>query len=165
MIAGHRKDIHTMMNENNYLLQEICESIDLETHSQYLDILNTIKDDTERIILVQIDGEDAKDPIVNTAKEMMILEKQEIVCEWFGTITLGREAVQYTFLKSQEFFDYLSSFEAFFIVLSENPYSVNTTDFGFDDIAFLDKNGDLLFYTTTHEGYAYLNKKYFNQEK
>ncbi len=137
-----------------------CADVVLRNRLQYLDILNTIRNETEKIIIVQIDGEDKTDPIVNTAKEMMTLEKREIVSEWYGTFAPGRSAMKYTFLKKREFFGYLSSFESFFIVESENPYEVRTTDFGFDDIAFLDRNGELLFFTTTHEGYANLNKKY-----
>ena len=147
------------------LLEDNCDFIIIKSRSQYLDILNTIQKDTAKIIIVQIDGEDIEDPIVKNAKEMMILEKQEIVSKWFGTIAPGRKAVRYTFLKNREFFVYLSSFESFFIVLSENPFVANLTDFGIDDIAFSDNNGDLLFFTTTHEGYAYLNRKYLKQEK
>lgn len=153
-----------MRKAGDYSLEDNCDSITLKSRSQYLDILNTIRNDTAKIIIVQIDGEDKKDPIVNKAKEMMTLEKQEIVCKWFGTIAPGRAAVRYTFLKKREFFDYLSSFESFFIVLSEKPYRVKKTDFGFDDIAFSDNNGELLLFTTTHEGYAYLNKKYLKDE-
>ena len=132
----------------------------LSNHEQYLKILNLIRKETKKIIIVQIDGKDDADPVVNTAKKMMTVEKTEVVSEWFSTIAPGRKAVQYTFLKRREFFDYLSSFESFFIVSSTNPYTVIDTDFGFDDIAFLDSNGDLLFYTTTHEGFATLNKRY-----
>ena len=150
-----------MKNSGDTLWEDACDSILLKTRSQYLDILNTIRKDTARIILVQIDGEDTEDPVVNMAKEMMTLEKQETVSEWFGTIAPGRAAVAYTFLKNREFFGYLCSFESFFLISSENPYRVKETDFGLDDIAFLDHNGHLLFFTTTHEGYAYLNKKYW----
>lgn len=132
----------------------------LNNHEQYLKILNLIRKETKKIIIVQIDGKDDADPVVNTAKKMMTVEKTEVVSEWFSTIAPGRKAVQYTFLKRREFFDYLSSFESFFIVSSTNPYTVIDTDFGFDDIAFFDSNGDLLFYTTTHEGFASLNNRY-----
>lgn len=142
------------------VMPDNCVPITLKTHSQYLEILNTIRKDTVKIVIVQIDGEDPKDPIVNQAKERMLLEKQEIVSRWFGTVAPGRSAVQYTFLKNRDFFSFLSSLESFFLVGSESPYTVKKTEFGFDDIAFLDSNGDVLFFTTTHEGYAHLNNKY-----
>ena len=140
--------------------EQKCDDIILSDHLQYLDILNTIRKDTEKIVIVQVCGKDDSDVVVNTAKEMMTLEKTEFVNEWFGTVQEGEAAAQYTFLKKRDFFDFLSSFEAFFIVTSLCPYEVKRTDFGLDDIAFLDRSGEVLFYTTTHEGYAYLNKKY-----
>ncbi|MBR3459609.1 MAG: hypothetical protein IKH21_02300 [Clostridia bacterium] len=132
----------------------------LNSHSQYLNILNLIRKNTERVTIVQIDGRDDGDVIVSTAKELMPLEKTEIVDSWFGTKAPGRAAVQYTFLKKRAFFDYLCSLESFFIVTSTNPYRVKRTDFGLDDIAFLDGSGHLLFYTVTHEGYACLSNRY-----
>lgn len=143
------------MNGKN--LESSCDFIDITSHQDYLDILNTIRKDTAKIIIVQIDGYDKDDPVVNTAKSMMTLESEEIVSEWIGTITGGAKAVQYTFIKNRDFFSYLASFEAFF----ETEDNADTdTGFGLDDIAFLDSKGELLFYTTTHEGYAYLNRKY-----
>lgn len=149
-----------MKENDNLYLENNFNSILLKSHSQYLDLLNAIREDTERIILVQTDGDDQTDPVVNAAKEMMTLEKREIVSEWFGTISPGRDATQYTFLIKRKFFDYLSAFESFFIIESGNPYKVRNTDFGYDDVAFSDRNGEILFFTTTHEGYAALNKKY-----
>lgn len=106
------------------VMPDNCVPITLKTHSQYLEILNTIRKDTVKIVIVQIDGEDPKDPIVNQAKERMLLEKQEIVSRWFGTVAPGRSAVQYTFLKNRDFFSFLSSLESFFLVGSESPYTV-----------------------------------------
>ena len=148
------------MNGKN--LESSCDLIDITSHQDYLDILNAIRKDTAKIIIVQIDGYIKDDPIVNTAKTMMLLEKQETVSEWIGTIARGRKAVQYTFIKNRDFFSYLATFKAFFIgeEKGRKGYVVTDTGFGYDDIAFLDSRGELLFYTTTHEGYAYLNRKY-----
>ena len=145
------------------LHENICVPITITNHTQYIDILNKIRKATAKIIIVQINGFVKDDPIVETAKQMMILEKQEIVDRWFGTIAPGRKAVQYTFQKKRAYFGYLSDFESFFIVESENPYEVAETDFGFDDIAFIDQNGEMLFYTTTHEGYAYINEQLMSE--
>ena len=95
-------------NDNSYL-ENNFNSILLKSHSQYLDLLNAIREDTERIILVQTDDDDQTDPVVNAAKEMMTLEKREIVSEWLGTISPGRDAIQYTFLIKRKFFDYSRS--------------------------------------------------------
>lgn len=138
------------------------EMILIENHSDYLEVLNKIRKETAKIVIVQIDGRDPDDPIVETAKSMMMLEKEEVVSKWFGTIAPGREAIQYTFAKKREFFGFLSSFESFFInkTVRNNSFDVKRTDFGLDDIAFIDGKGELLFYTTTHEGYAYLNARF-----
>ena len=103
-----------MKKSDNSFSENNCDGIILKSRSQYLDILNTIRKDTERIIIVQIYGEDKEDPVVNAAKEMMTLENREIVSEWLGTIAPRRAAIKYTFLKKREFFGYLSSFESFF---------------------------------------------------
>ena len=135
----------------------------LSNHEQYLTLLDLIRKDTQKIVIVQIDGQNDDDPVVNTAKSMMTIEKREIVHEWFSTIAEpSRRAVQYTFLKNRDFFDYLSTFESFFIGREslKHGYEVIDTDFGLDDIAFLDENGEILFSTTTHEGFATLHKRY-----
>lgn len=147
----------------NKLPEDICVPITITNHRQYLDILKKVRKETAKIIIVQIDGLVKDDPIIQTARQMMILEKRENVNRWLGTISHGWCAVQYTFKMNWEFFDYLSDFESFFIVKSENPYYVARTDFGLDDIAFLDQNEEILFYTTTHEGHAYINKRLISE--
>lgn len=139
--------------------------INLFNHEQYIEVLNRIRKDTQKIIIVQINGYEEDDPIVNTAREMMVLEKKEKTSHWYGTRTRGDRGLQYTFLKKRSFFDYLSCFESFFISdISDNCYDVKRTDFGIDDIAFVGENEELLFYTTTHEGYAHINKKYLREK-
>ncbi len=140
--------------------------VDLHSHKQYLAILAMLKKDTKRIVLVQIDGVKKDDPIVENAHHMMTLQNKEIVSEWLGTCAPGRGAVQYTFQSSDEFFGYLCTFDAFFLWEPHpaKPHvgytQLRSTDFGNDDIAFLDQNNRLLFYTTTHEGFAWIHKQY-----
>ena len=144
-------------------LENACEPIILKTHEQYLEYLDLIEKDCAKIIIVQIDGEDNADPIIFSAEKKMHLESRKRVVEWFGSIAPNSKALEYTFTKSKEFFDYLRSFEAFYIEISDIPYEIRRTDLGIDDIAFIGEKGDLLFYTTTHEGCAYLNEKYFDK--
>ena len=141
-------------------MENQCVPVWIETHKQYLEILNQVRKDTALIVIVQIDGVDREDSVVETAKQMMSLEKQETVSRWLGTIAPGRNAARYVFRKHRSFFGYLATFESFFLVKSMDPFVVEATDFGMDDIAFLDQNGEPLFYTTTHEGYANLHRKY-----
>jgi outer membrane protein assembly factor BamE (lipoprotein component of BamABCDE complex) len=58
-----------MKKSDNSFSENNCDYILLKSRSQYLDILNAIRKDTEKIIIVQIDGEDKEDPIVNAAKK------------------------------------------------------------------------------------------------
>lgn len=141
-------------------LENACVPIELKTHEQYLEYLKLIEKDCSKIIIVQIDGEDESDPVIYYAKKKMRLESRKRVIEWFGSIAPNSKALEYTFANSNAFFDYLRTFEAFYIEISDNPFDIHRTDFGIDDIAFIGKKGDLLLYTTTHEGYAYLNEKY-----
>ncbi|MBQ8227802.1 MAG: hypothetical protein IJZ88_02190 [Clostridia bacterium] len=153
-----------MIQKDKYSTEN-CTRIYLFNHEQYLEVLNRIRKDTQKIIIIQIDGYEEDDPIVNTAMEMMILEEKEKTSQWYGTLTSSDRGLQYTFLKKRNFFDYLSCFESFFISdISNNGYEVKNTDFGIDDIAFIDSNGELLFYTTTHEGIAAINKKYMKEK-
>lgn len=140
--------------------ESACEPVELGSHEQYLEYLDLIESDTEKIVIVQIDGADNADPIVKRAEKSMCLQSRRRTNDWYGTITLGKQGMEYTFLKSNEFFEYLRSLEAFYIETSAVPYTFRLTDFGTDDIAFVDKNDNLLFYTTTHEGDAYLNRIY-----
>jgi len=140
--------------------------VDLYNHKQYLSILSMLKKDTRKIVLVQIDGPEDNDPIVETAQMMMRQENKEIVSEWLGTIAPGRGAVQYTFKSNAEFFAYLCTFEAFFLwekhpIKPHMGYTqLQRTAFGIDDIAFLDEDDTILFYTVTHEGFAWMHSKY-----
>ena len=55
---------------------------------------------------------------------------------------------------TKELFNYLKNFETF-CKFKTGYYGDYTekTDFGINDIAFFDRNGEELLFTTTHEGY------------
>ncbi len=145
-----------------------CTSISIMNHDDYIKILDLIRKNTEFIVIVQTLGYDKEDKIIAKANELMRLIKTEKVNRWFGSLTHGKKGLQYTFEKDRKFFFYLKEFESFFIdVIDKNTnyFSVKATDFNTnDDIAFHDKDKNLLFYTTTHEGYAYINVKYLNND-
>ncbi len=136
-----------------------CVSVDICNRKQYLDVLNKIRKLTHKIIIVQIEGPVENDPIINIACSMLHLEKKEIVSEWYGTIAeRGRGAVQYTFSavrNRKEFFGWLASLDSFWDGIDVNDDFPNAR---FDDIAFLDEHGKLLFYSTTHEDYFAVRK-------
>ena len=142
--------------------ESACEPIELKTHEQYVAYLNLIQEDTKSVIIVQIDGENAGDALLQAAKSTMCPAGERTVNEWYGTFAPNSRAKEYTFLKSDAFFDYLRRLESFYIETNAVPYEFRLTEFGMDDIAFTDHTGELLLYTTTHEGDAYLNRKYFS---
>ena len=128
--------------------------INLTSHEQYLDILKKLRSKTAYIVLVQIDGEDKNDlNLVKALKQMELISKKN-VSEWLGTKTRSTRPVQYVFKSDDRYFKYLSDFDSFFFNTTDKRGcdTVQKTDFGFDDIAFLDKNKQVLFYTITHEG-------------
>lgn len=135
-------------------------SVEIKNHQEYIDILNKLKEKTKYIILVQINGYDEDDEIVVYANSVMELEQKREVRKWLGTVTRGGKAVQYTYVVSKAFFKYLYGFSSFFFNTTsrEGGFQVIDTEFGLDDIAFLDQDRNVLFYTTTHEGYANIEK-------
>jgi hypothetical protein len=136
-----------------------CVSVDICNRKQYLEVLNKIRKLTHKIIIVQIDGPVENDPIINTAYTLLQLEKKEIVSEWYGTIAeSSRGAVQYTFntiRNRREFFGWLASLDSFWNGIEVDDDFPNAR---FDDIAFLDEQGKLLFFSTTHEDYFAIRK-------
>lgn len=143
-------------------------SIELKSHEQYLDILNRVKKKTVYVEIVQPGGlnKDKKyienDKVVHFANIHLRLVKECEVNEWLGTWSKpkGKKFVYAIYYNDETFWDFLSEFSSFFFVEvgKKGEWKVINTDFGLDDIAFLDKDKKPLFYTTTHEGYADIAK-------
>jgi hypothetical protein len=131
-------------------------------HAQYESLLLRLRKLSRYVVLVQIDGEAADDPHVLQAMETMVLVDKKPVCKWLGTDAFGR-AVQYEFfLNTKAFFNYLLQYPSFFFNERLDYSSIEDTSFGLDDIAFLDKDRKPLFYTTTHEGLAWVRPDVLN---
>lgn len=139
------------------------ETIYLTGHQQHIEILSRLRKPTRRIVIVQVDGEVKDDPLIVNALSMMELITKRQTREWFSTKTFGTPGVEYVFQKKRKFFDFLTGYDAFFVSLPPSEYDrkgyrVEYTDFDpSNDIAFLDENGQLLFYTCTHEGIAMIH--------
>lgn len=136
------------MNDMNY------EEITLSDREQYLRLLSALEKETAVIEIVRICGEDADEPLIKAAEPFLL--KKESVNKWLGTRSGGKGVPKYTIRADKAFFKHLRKYEHFF-KNSVDEYGcdkVIETDFGLDDIAFLNKNGEPLFFTTTHEGYA-----------
>lgn len=131
------------------------ESITLTSHEQHLRLLNILEKRTRTIEIVQI-CEDSDVPLIKAAMPFLI--NKERVNKWHGTKQGGRGSLKFTIRADKAFFKHLRKYESFFrSATDENGLdSIRETDFGLDDIAFLDSGGAALFFTTTHEGYAYI---------
>ncbi|MBQ3021007.1 MAG: hypothetical protein IJD92_02130 [Bacilli bacterium] len=135
----------------------------LNTHEEYIKILNKLENKTKYIEIVIINNKNKND-LVFKFKDNIIETKK--VSEWWGTITKGTRYL-YKIIATKEIFTYLRKFETFTKYykygsnnesLKRGDYSL-ITDFGMDDIAFFDKDNVCLLCTTTHEGYILINKK------
>ena len=139
--------------------REELERIELTSHEQYIELLVKLRKLTRYISIVQIDGEEKDDPIVLKAKSVMQLHHSRTTDNWFSTYAPRRQAAEYVFVKHKGFFDYLMGFESFFFshYNKNGAYEPEYTDFNTcDDIAFFDDEMQLLFYTCTHEGFAWI---------
>lgn len=132
------------------------ESIRLTSHDQHLKLLDVLEKRTRTIEIVQICDEDLDEPLIKAAMPFLI--KKERVNKWHGTKQGGRGSPKFTISADKAFFKHLRKYEGFFQSMTDEDgiECVRTTDFGLDDIAFIDGGGTVLFYTTTHEGYAYI---------
>ena len=138
------------------------EDITLTDHKQFLRLLSALEKKTAVIEIVQINGEDLNAPLVKAAMPFLI--RKDIVNKWHGTRRGGKGVPKLTFRADRTIFAHLRKYEQFFVNLRDEYGcdKVVETDFGQDDIAFLNKNGEPLFFTTTHEGYAVVSADIVN---
>lgn len=129
----------------------------LNTHEEYIKILEKLKEKCEYIEIVIIDEREDNE-LVKEFKED-IIEKQK-VSEWWGTETQAINNL-YKIKSSEKLFKYLEKYETFckYYSSEEKGDTNETTDFGYDDIAFYDEKNNYLLMTTTHEGYIAINEK------
>lgn len=90
--------------------------------------------------------------------------KKDIICTektntWWGIETSYKEDIYYI-KASCELFDHLRKYETFCkTIQSIHGDIVEETDFGSDDIAFFDKDNNILLRTNTHEGFIIVTKE------
>ena len=91
--------------------------------------------------------------------------KAKNVKKWMGTKGGGGNDL-YKFHATPEFKKILLSFDNFFIInkeeISPKTYrcTLDMTSWGQSDIAFFDKDDEVISFITAHEGYLLVNKKY-----
>ena len=129
----------------------------LNNHDDYLRMLNIIED---KCSFIGIAGENE---IVEIFKKDII--KIEESSSWWTEETSYVEKLYYI-KSSKELFDQLRKYETFCkTVLRKNKYfnidnlEVDETDFGSSDIAFFDKDYNILLATVTHEGFIHVSSE------
>lgn len=135
-------------------------SIELRSHKEYLELLKKLQPSTKYIDLVQIDDNQNDAVIVYALSNLKMIHKEK-TNTWLGTQRGGAGVMKYTFEMNNTYWNYLSSFTSFFYNYKKDDGEddIQTTEFGFSDIAFLDKEMQPLFFTTTHEGYAIIKQE------
>lgn len=149
--------------------KKICEkwledSVDytgkLNNHEDYIKMLEVLENKCEFI------GITSKHEIIEKFKKDII--KIETSHERWGIWTSYEETIHYI-KASNSLFNYLKKYETFSKYISgktrmicniEVPGDyVELTDFGFNDIAFYDKEKNILLSTNTHEGFINITKE------
>ncbi|MGN1307738.1 MAG: hypothetical protein ACI4V3_08720 [Faecousia sp.] len=132
----------------------------LRTHQQYIRLLEVLNPLTAFIELVPVSPED--DLVVHWALQNMELIEQDAESERYKTGDGKPIYTRYLFRWSEAAFRYLGSLHNFYIYV-ESPAGHNAdvlmeTEFAWTDVAFLDEKRNTIFYTITHEGYAFIQE-------
>lgn len=138
----------------------------LNNHDDYVKIINRINDKCDYIEIVILDKKESN-KLVDKFSEFIIEKKK--VKKWWGTELLCKRPCNslYKIKYNKHIYLYLLQFETFCKYFefgtSEKSLKIGDyseiTDFGIDDIAFYDSEGNTLLNTTTHEGYIMINEK------
>lgn len=141
----------------------------IKTHKDYLRLLKELKYRTEYVYLYVGCplNDEHKDFVLEYCNNHLILIKTEKVDCLFGENAEINQHTQYIYSfenydNREHFFEFLSTFETFFhrdCLLDKSEKYQNRCDFGLDDIGFVDKNGEVLCSTITHETMTYVNEK------
>ena len=141
--------------------EESCGLVEIRDYDEYLELLDAVRPFTAFIAIVQIDGYDPDDIVMLEADATMESVGRYKVNKWPGTRTRGMRAQLHMYKSNREFFKWLREGDAFFYN-SQDAWGcdlVERTDFGLDDIIFLDKEQEVMMFTTTHEGIICINEE------
>ena len=124
----------------------------LNSHEDYLKMLDILEEKTSFIGITS----DHK-IIKKLKKDILNTEKTN---KWWGTETSYIETIYYI-KTSKELFELLRKYETFcrYIIDYNDGDRAYETSFGSNDIAFFDKDNNILLCTTTHEGDIYVTKE------
>jgi hypothetical protein len=153
-------------------MKKLCE-ITIENSVDYEGKLNNHKDYVKLLDIIE-----KKCEFIGITSEHEIIEKfkKDIICsektqEWWGIWKSYEEEI--SFIKSsKEMFEYLKKYETFCKTeekkmkigdIEFSNYVAELTEFGFNDIAFYDKNKKILLRTNTHEGFIDISEEIHNE--
>lgn len=141
--------------------EEFCGRVEIRDYDEYLELLEAVRPFTSYIAIVQIDGYDPDDIVMLEADQAMESVGRYRTNKWPGTRTRGMRAQLHMYKANRDFFNWLKEGDAFFYntVDEWGCDVVEQTDFGLDDIIFLDKEQEVMMYTTTHEGLIFINEE------
>ena len=141
--------------------EEFCGIVEIRDYDEYVELLDAVRPFTHYIAIVQIDGYDPDDIVMQEADALMESVGRYRTNKWPGTRTRGMRAQLHMYKANRDFFNWLKEGEAFFYNTTDEwgCDKVESTDFGFDDIIFLDKEQEVMMYTTTHEGLIAINEE------
>ncbi len=138
----------------------------LNNHVDYVKIINKINNKCDYIEIVILEKKESNE-FVDKFSEFIIEKKK--VKKWWGTELFCKKPCNnlYKIKYNEKIYLYLLQFETFckYFKFGDNKKSLEIgdyseiTDFGIDDIAFYDRDGNTLLNTTTHEGYITINEE------
>lgn len=141
--------------------EEFCGLVEIRDYDEYIELLDAVRPFTSYIAIVQPAGYDPDDIVMQEADACMESAGRYRTNKWPGTRTKGMRAQLHMYRADRQFFEWLKEGDAFFYNTQDEwgCDTVELTDFGIDDIIFLDKEQEVMMYTTTHEGLIYINEE------
>jgi len=126
----------------------------LNDRMSYVQVIKELEDHCKYIEYVLVDEDDTE--LIQQFRNLVLSEK--LKNRWWGMKSSGKSKL-YLLKASPEIFKYLRSFETFCkYSFSDYGDMVENTNFGINDIAFLDDQEIPLLFTTTHEGFIMIRK-------
>jgi hypothetical protein len=143
--------------------EQLCEKVEIKDTDEYYEYLDLVKPATAFIAIVQPEGYEEDDEVIEEAEATMKLIGAYKTNNWPGNKNNSARGQLYMFESSWDFFDYLYDLPAFFfneISLDGKEESVELTEFGINDIVFMDRWDNVLLYTNTKQGNIYIHRNY-----
>lgn len=147
----------------------MMNEIILETKADYFLYIDSIFKHTKYIEYLILEGDKPNTKILEFLKRNHIDSKR--VNSWKGTNTNSKESRLFRFDSNLKFKKILLEFDNFFVIdstkISNSVYScrIVETDWGKSDIAFYDRNCEIISFIIAHEGDVLVNERYIDGMK